>query len=128
MAFLLDTHTFLWMRHAPGLLGEGARAVCGEMSSELFMSRASAWEMAIKLSIGKLRLNEPLRDVLVDARTTRGIAPLAIKEAHVLRVCGLPLHHRDPFDRILAAQALEEGLTVLSADASFDTYGVLRVW
>lgn len=77
---------------------------------ELVMSLASAWEMAIKLSIGKLRLHEPLREILVDARTTRGIASLAIREPHILRLREMPLHHRDPFDRILAAQALEEGL------------------
>ncbi|MBI2567480.1 MAG: type II toxin-antitoxin system VapC family toxin [Candidatus Schekmanbacteria bacterium] len=128
MAYLLDTHTFLWMRHAPDRLGEKAHAVCGEVNSELVMSLASAWEMAIKLSIGKLRLHETLREILVDARTTRGIAPLAIKETHVLRVRELPFHHHDPFDRILAAQALEEGLTLLSADACFDAYAVPRVW
>ena len=128
MAYLLDTHAFLWMRHAPERLGERAHEVCGEVNSELVMSLASAWEMAIELSIGKWRLNEPLREIPVDARTMRGIAPLAIKEAHVLRVRELPLHHRDPFDRILVAQALEEGLTLLSADASFDACAVPRVW
>ncbi len=127
MAYLLDTHTFLWMRHAPDRLSERASAVCGEAATELTMSLASAWEMAIKLSIGKLRLSEPLRDVLVDARK-RGITSLAITEAHVLRVRELPLHHRDPFDRILAAQALEEGMTLLSADAVFDGYAVPRLW
>lgn len=127
MAYLLDTHTFLWMRHAPDRLGERARAVCGEVSAELVLSLASAWEIAIKLSIGKLRLNEPLREVLADART-RGISSLAIKETHVLRVRELPLHHRDPFDRILAAQALVEGLTFLSIDEAFDAYAVPRVW
>lgn len=128
MAYLLDTHTFLWMRHAPDRLSERSRAICGDVTSELVMSIASAWEMAIKLSIGKLRLSEALRDILADARTARGIAPLPIKESHVVRVRELPLHHRDPFDRLLVAQALEEGLTLLSADASFDAYGMSRVW
>ncbi len=128
MPYLLDTHTFLWMRHTPERLGDRARAVCADTSSELFMSVASAWEMAIKLSTGKLSLREPLRQVLAQARTTIGIAPLPILEAHVLRVRDLPFHHRDPFDRLLAAQALEEGLTVLSADPSFDAYAVTRLW
>jgi PIN domain nuclease of toxin-antitoxin system len=127
LAYLLDTHTFLWMRHAPDRLGERARVVCGDVSSELVLSLASAWEIAIKLSIGKLRLNEPLREILIDTRA-RGIASLAVKEAHVLRMCELPLHHRDPFDRILAAQALEEGLTLVSVDEAFDAYAVPRVW
>jgi PIN domain nuclease of toxin-antitoxin system len=128
MAYLLDTHTFLWMRHEPDRLGNEASSICADPDSELVMSLASGWEIAIKLSIGKLRLKDPLRQVLVEARTTAGIIPLPITEEHVLRVRDLPLHHRDPFDRLLAAQALQEGLTVLSADPSFDAYGVPRVW
>ena len=69
MAYLLDTHTFLWMRHTPDRLGESVRAICGDPESELFLSLASAWEMAIKLSLGKLRLSQPLRAILVEART-----------------------------------------------------------
>lgn len=128
MAYLLDTHTFLWMRHAPERLGGAARALCGDVGSELVLSLVSAWEMAIKLSIGKLRLTEPLRHVLSEARTTNGLASLAITEAHVLRVRDLPRHHRDPFDRLLVAQALEEGLVILSGDAAFDAYPVVRIW
>ena len=116
------------MRHDPQRLGEEARNICGRLDSDLRLSLASAWEMAIKLSIGKLRLREPLRHVLVEARTTNGIAPLPITESHVLRVQHLPFHHRDPFDRLLAAQALEEGLTLVSKDPAFDAYTVPRVW
>jgi len=128
MPYLLDTHTFLWMRHAPQHLGPDARTICADLSSELLLSLASGWEMAIKLSIGKLRLSQPLRQVLVEARTVNGISTLPIEEAHILRVRHLPLHHRDPFDRLLAAQAIEEGLTLLSRDATFDAYAVKRVW
>ncbi len=128
MAYLLDTHTFLWMRHAPQRLGPAAREICSDLDSELLLSLASGWEMAIKLSIGKLRLPQPLRQVLVEARTLNGISTLPIDETHVLRVQHLPLHHRDPFDRLLAAQALEEGLMLVSGDAVFDAYAVSRVW
>ena len=128
MAYLLDTHTFLWMRHAPQHLGPEARAICADVDCELRLSLVSGWEMAIKLSIGKLRLPQPLRQILVEARTLNGIATLPIEEAHVLRVRHLPLHHRDPFDRLLAAQAIEEGLTLLSRDTVFEAYAVLRVW
>ena len=128
MAYLLDTHTFLWMRHAPQHLGPEARSICADANSELRLSLVSGWEMAIKLSIGKLRLPQPLRQILVEARTLNGIATLPIEETHVLRVRHLPLHHRDPFDRLLAAQAIEEGLTLLSRDAAFDAYAVQRVW
>lgn len=128
MAYLLDTHTFLWMRHAPQCLGADVRTICADLDSDLRLSLVSGWEMAIKLSIGKLRLPQPLRQILEEARTLNGISTLPIGEAHVLRVRHLPLHHRDPFDRLLAAQALEEGLTLLSRDASFDAYAVQRVW
>jgi len=116
------------MRHAPHRLGGQARIVCADLESELLLSLASAWEMAIKISIGKLELREPLRQVLLQARTVNGIASVPIEEEHVLRARHLPLHHRDPFDRLLAAQALEEGFTIVSADESFDAYGVSRLW
>ena len=116
------------MRHAPDRLGDDARAICGDRHSELLLSLASSWELAIKLSIGKLRLREPLNRILVDARTRHGIAALPIDEDHIVRVQHLPLHHRDPFDRLLIAQALAEGLTVVSKDVTFDLYGVPRVW
>lgn len=128
MRYLLDTHTFLWMRHAPAHLGERARAIVGDLSAHLLLSDASVWEMAIKLSIGKLRLDEPLTQIVRQAHEENGIGRLPIDQPHVLGVERLPLHHRDPFDRLLATQALIEGLTVLSRDVSFDSYGVKRVW
>ena len=128
MPYLLDTHTFLWMRHTPERLGPEASAICGDPGSELLLSLVSGWEMAIKLSIGKLRLPEPLGRILADARTHRGISTLPIAEEHVLRVEHLPFHHRDPFDRLLAAQALADGRTLLSGDPAFDAYAVHRVW
>jgi len=126
--YLLDTHTFLWMRHAPDRLGDNARVICGDVDSSLALSLVSSWEMAIKLSIGKLTLRERLREILAEARTVVGLTTLPIEESHVLRVQHLPLHHRDPFDRLLVAQALEEGLTLLSKDPTLDAYGVARVW
>ncbi|MFT7621293.1 MAG: PIN domain nuclease of toxin-antitoxin system [Myxococcota bacterium] len=128
MEYLLDTHTFLWMRHTPQRLGPAVSAICADPDSKLSLSLVSAWEIAIKLSIGKLRLPQPLAQILADARTHRGIATLPIEEKHVLRVEHLPFHHRDPFDRLLAAQALEDGLIFLSADTTFDAYAVKRVW
>lgn len=126
--YLLDTHTFLWMRHAPARLGTDARAICGDVQSHLLLSLASGWEIAIKLSIGKMTLREPLRQILEEARSVAGISTLPIQESHVLRVQHLPMHHRDPFDRLLVAQALDEGLVLVSRDAAFDAYGVPRIW
>lgn len=116
------------MRHTPERLGDRARALCADGRDELLMSVASAWEMAIKVSLGKLWLSESLDRVLLDARKNRGIASLYVRESHVVRLCELPPHHKDPFDRMLAAQALDEGLTLLSADTAFDAYGVPRLW
>ncbi len=126
--YLLDTHTFLWMRHAPERLGAEARVICGDVQSHLLLSLASAWEIAIKLSIGKMTLREPLRQILEEARLVAGISTLPIEERHVLRVQHLPLHHRDPFDRLLVAQALEEGLVLVSREPALDAYGAPRVW
>ncbi len=128
MRYLLDTHTFLWMRHAPSKLGESARPIAGDVHSALLLSDVSVWEMAIKLPIGKLKLAEPLAQVVRQAHEENGIERLPIEQAHVLRVQQLPLHHRDPFDRLLTTQALVEGLTILSRDRSFESYGVKRVW
>jgi len=116
------------MRHMPRRLGPDARLICADLDSPLHLSLVSAWEMAIKLSIGKLRLPHPLAQILVEARTVNGLPTLPIHERHILRVRHLPLHHRDPFDRLLAAQAFEEGLTLLSGDDAFDAYDVPRIW
>ncbi len=116
------------MRHAPKRLGPKARVICADLDSDLLLSLVSSWEMAIKLSIGKLRLPQPLRQILLEARTLNGIRALPIDERHVLRVRHLSLHHRDPFGRLLVAQAIEEGLTLVSRDVAFDAYAVQRVW
>lgn len=128
MAYLLDTHTFLWMRHEPSRLGEGARNVCGDTETELLLSVVSVWEMAIKLSLGKLRLPHPLRQIIEDSQATQGIRLLAIEPEHVLSVQHMPFHHRDPFDRLLVSQVLAEGLSIVSVDEALDAYGVTRVW
>lgn len=116
------------MRHAPDRLGPAAREICVDTNNRLLLSLVSAWEMAIKLSIGKLTLPKPLRQILADAREHRGITPLPISEDHVLRVEQLPFHHHDPFDRLLASQALEDGLILVSRDKAFDEYSVQRLW
>lgn len=93
-----------------------------------FLSVASAWEMAIKASLGKLTLTKPLGEFLPALLADAGIALLPIEIADVARVAVLSFHHRDPFDRLLVAQALERDLAIVSADSALDSYGVRRVW
>jgi PIN domain nuclease of toxin-antitoxin system len=122
----MDTHAFLWAgdteRDLPPRMAELYRRTdvdCG-------LSVASIWEIAIKVSLGKLRLPRPLPDA-IEAGRRQGIRLVPIRSEHLYRLQELPFHHRDPFDRLLAATCLVEGRTLLSVDTAFDAYGVLRV-
>lgn len=128
MRLLLDTHAFLWFLAGDRRLPPSARRRIGDAANEKLLSIASVWEMAIKVSLGKLTLQDPLRVVVDRGASDNGIVILGLSTRHAVRVAELPWHHRDPFDRLLAAQALEEALTVVARDATFDMYGVRRVW
>ena len=128
MRLLLDTHAFLWWVEDDARLSRKARTAIAEPGNDCFLSLASSWEMAIKISLGKLKLAAPLERFVPDQLAANGFRELAIDFRHVARVSRLPFHHRDPFDRLLAAQALEEDLTVVSADRVFRTYGSSRIW
>jgi PIN domain nuclease of toxin-antitoxin system len=126
--FLLDTHTFLWMASEPDRLGPVARTLVEEPSSELHLSIASVWEMAIKASLGRLTLPGPVDRFVREQLTATRTSLFGIDVAHVAVVAELPWHHRDPFDRLLVAQAFSGGFVLLSRDAAFDAYDVERVW
>jgi PIN domain nuclease of toxin-antitoxin system len=128
MRVLLDTHAFLWAAAGHPSLGKRARRVYLDPGNRVHLSTASVWEMAIKASLDKLKLTVPLEDLVVEALEEQSVALLPIELDHVLRVQSLPFHHRDPFDRLLAAQALCEEIAILSSDSVFDAYGVDRVW
>ena len=125
---LLDTHTFLWWAGDSCELSDTARAVISDAGNECFLSVASCWEMAIKSSLGKLRLARPVERFVEDLVTENGFRLLAIDLRHAAKVETLPFHHRDPFDRLLIAQAISEKLTVVSADSMFSNYDVTRLW
>lgn len=113
---LLDTHCWLWFTSDEGRLSPGARAILLDPASELFLSAASVWEVVIKQALNKLKLPLPV-DAYVATRTEPlGIEVLPIEVAHTLEVGKLPDHHRDPFDRMLIAQARVEGLKLMTAD------------
>src|SRR5687767_4104861 len=121
---LLDTSAWLWLLTEPDRFSVGRRAQLASPATELFLSAASSWEISIKYSIGKLALPErPERYIprMLEATNTSG---LMIKHVHALRVAELPLHHRDPFDRMLVAQAQIEKLPILSADPQIGLYAV----
>jgi PIN domain nuclease of toxin-antitoxin system len=121
---LLDTQVWLWMVAAPERLSEPSRALVVSADNELLLSAASAWEIAIKYGLGKLRLPEPPGELIPRLMTRTGITPLPVHHRHALHVTTLPTLHRDPFDRLLIAQAQLERLPILTADKSFARYDV----
>ena len=124
MRFLLDTQVFLWMFLYPGKIKAKFWAQLRNAENQLYLSAASAWEIAIKVRIGKMKL--PGNPALYVPRRAResNILSLPISEEHALGVAELPLHHADPFDRMLTAQAQLENLTVITGDTVFERYDV----
>jgi PIN domain nuclease of toxin-antitoxin system len=112
------------MRSAPERLTPRTRRLLTASDTELLLSAVSLWELAIKISIGKLRLPEPLGDYVTSRTAEDAITLLALQPAHAMRVAELPLHHRDPFDRMLVAQAQAEGLPLITADKMLASYDV----
>jgi PIN domain nuclease of toxin-antitoxin system len=125
---LLDTHSWLWMVGESGRLADSSRELLRDPSNDLFLSAASAWEISIKYAAGRLRLPQPPAALITQWMAEVRMSALPILHAHALRAGELPLHHRDPFDRLLIAQAQIEGLTVLTADREFAKYDVPVHW
>ncbi len=121
---LLDTHVWLWMLSEPARLSPEAHGLLAAPENTLLLSAASGWEIAIKHSLGKLQLPQVPRDFVPDRLRRSGVLPLAVEIDHVLRVSELPPHHRDPFDRLLVAQAQALGLRLVTADQRLGTYDV----
>jgi PIN domain nuclease of toxin-antitoxin system len=125
---LLDTHAFLWwVADAPELSSRARRAISAR-DHECLLSAASCWEMAVKVSIGKLELEGTVERFVPHHMSVNGFQELPVEIRHAAGVARLPFHHRDPFDRLLVVQALEEDLTVVSADPIFRRYGAKRLW
>jgi PIN domain nuclease of toxin-antitoxin system len=125
---LLDTHAFLWLVTDDPKLSATAKDLFLDNDNELLVSAVTAFEIAIKFSLGKLVLQEPPETFLRNRIRANALTPLPISIEHCLPLAVLPYHHRDPFDRLLAAQALTEGLPILSADDVLSAYGVQRLW
>jgi len=128
MKVLLDTHAFLWWITDDPKLSSRAREIISNIKNELFFSAASGWEISIKVQIGRLKLpDEPQRFIHGQMRTN-AIQSLPILMSHALHVSTLPDHHRDPFDRLLIAQAQLEGFPILSADPQMAKYQIEAIW
>ncbi len=122
MKILLDTHVWLWAVALPGRIGSQALEHITDRETDVFLSAASSWEIAIKYQIGKLQLPSPPDEFIPPRLLRDGITPLPIEHRHVFAVAHLPRHHRDPFDRLLIAQALAEKMTIFTADTKLDLY------
>ena len=128
MKLLLDTHAFIWWDSEPAKLSLQALAQCQDRANNLLLSVASVWEMQIKFQLGKLKLNLPLAEIIASQQQKNNIAVVPVELAHVLALQTLPPHHKDPFDRLLIAQANFEGATLLCNDPVFSKYDVHTLW
>jgi len=127
MKLLLDSHTFLWWNNEPDKLSPRVLEMCKDSENALFVSVASIWELQIKFQLGKLRLYKPLAEIIRQEQEN-GIEILSVEASHVFALDSLPNHHKDPFDRLLVAQALVEDAVLISADPLVKQYPVKVEW
>ncbi|NEO76766.1 type II toxin-antitoxin system VapC family toxin [Moorena sp. SIO4G3] len=128
MRLLLDTHTLIWWTVSEGKLSEQVKSLLADRQNDLFLSLVSVWEMQIKLQLNKLSFNFPLAEMLERHQQTNDLYFLPIELDHIYALASLPLQHRDPFDRLLIAQAVVEQMHLLSIDSVFDAYPIQRLW
>ncbi|HEX2132104.1 MAG TPA: type II toxin-antitoxin system VapC family toxin [Actinophytocola sp.] len=128
MNLLLDTQAWLWLQVTPERLNGEATALVEDLRTRLFLSAASSWEISVKYGLGKLPLPVPPAEYVPVRMRDNGVRGLPVTHRHALHVATLPPHHRDPFDRMLIAQAQLEDLTVLTADRRFEKYDVPVRW
>lgn len=128
MRLLLDTHAFLWFITADPKLSATAEQAIRDPANTPLLSIASVWEIAIKVNQGRLPIPQPLEQFIPRQLQTNRISILPIDLHHTYEIARMPLHHRDPFDRLLISQALAEGIPLVSTDSAFDAYPVKRLW
>lgn len=128
MKLLLDTHALLWFLNGDSQLSSVACELIEDQDNERFLSVVSLWEMAIKMSIGKLTQRSSFDDLINGPIKDNAIDLLPIRSAHLDTLTTLPFHHRDPFDRLIIAQSMVEQMPIVSRDLAFDTYPVERRW
>ena len=128
MRLLLDTQALMWWAGKSKRLSPKVRDLLEDSTNEVFISVANAWEMQIKAHIGKLTLHKPWPEIVRDQMITNGFQLLRVELSHIEVLDSLPFHHKDPFDRLLIAQAIYENLTLVSNDPKFSSYPVTLLW
>lgn len=128
MRAILDTHAFLWFITNDPKLSSTARVLIADPSNEILISPASYWEIAIKIKLGKYPISVPYLTLITEGIDNNGFKILPIEPKHTAKLTTLDLHHHDPFDRLISAQAMVEGISMVSADVAFDLYSVPRIW
>ena len=128
MKLLLDTCTFLWAVASPPLLSARARQLFQSAGTEVYLSAASGWEIAVKHALGRLPLPSPVEQLIPELRARYGVESLPIDEESALALARLPMLHRDPFDRILVAQSIVHGMSILTPDRAIGQYPARVIW
>jgi PIN domain nuclease of toxin-antitoxin system len=128
MRYLVDTVIWLWSLDSLERLNRRGYEILNSASEEIYFSAATAWEISIKASLGKVKLPSPPRTCVPAFMEKQGLKPLPVNQLHAVQVYDLPKHHRDPFDRLIIAQAIVENMAVLTADHDFERYPVEVVW
>jgi PIN domain nuclease of toxin-antitoxin system len=128
MKYLLDTMVWLWSVGPIDKIGRAALEILGSAPEEIYFSAASSWEISIKAKLGKFQLPEAPSPYVRKRLAKQGIHPLSVTQEHALAVYDLPLHHGDPFDRMIIAQAIVEEMIILTADRAFEKYPVEMIW
>ena len=128
MRLLLDTHALIWYALDDPQLSGTAQALILDPMNEILISPASYWEIAIKVSMGKLPLHQPYEDFMDVCLKRYKFVILPIETRHTAALVAMPFHHKDPFDRLLIAQAMVERIPIVSVDGAFDPYSVTRLW
>ena len=128
MKYLIDTHTLLWIVTKDKRLSKKVKDIYLNPDNQIFISLASLWEMAIKINLNKLSINEPLKDFIKNQVKRNDINILDIKTKHILLLESLPYYHKDPFDRLIISQSITELIPLLSFDKVFDRYSIKRIW
>lgn len=128
MKLLMDTHAFIWLNEDAPQLSSKVKALYCSREHEVYLSIASVWEMQIKVQLGKLELGMPIEALVSQNMQENGIYLLPIDLSHIAQLEHLPSHHKDPFDRMIIAQAMVENLTIVSMDGAFADYAVPVIW
>ena len=128
MNLLIDTHVLIWYYQTDARMSATGRVLIEDPANAVFVSAASHWEIAVKISTGKLTLAETFPDFIQHAIIDNGFAICSIEPRHTAELIALPYHHRDPFDRMIIAQAIADTMPIISIDSVFDSYPIRRIW